>query len=53
MRDLKPTFFFNNPGPAILEPEVKPNQSPTIAPAPNEDDPFYFPFPKQDPTPKA
>lgn len=50
------TIVINNiptPDIAPFEPEVLPETNPIIRPRPNEDDPFYFPAPLIDPTPKG
>ncbi len=41
-----------NSGPDIAEPITKPDTRPAI-PRPDQDDPFYFPAPAVDPTPKG
>lgn len=40
-------------GSDIAEPIVKPDTRPAIRPRPDSDDPFYFPAPGVDPTPKG
>jgi len=38
---------------APAEPIIKPDTRPTTIPRPDQDDPFYFPAPIIDPTPKG
>lgn len=33
------------------EPIIKPEPKPSVIPRPDQDDPFYFPIPKIDPSP--
>lgn len=50
------TIVINNiptPEVAPMLPEVLPDTRPIRQPHPNEDDPFYFPAPLIDPTPKG
>lgn len=42
-----------NPEPEVAEPIVKPDTRPATRPRPDQDDPFYFPAPGVDPTPKG
>ena len=37
----------------LVIPEIKPDTRPQTPSRPAEDDPFYFPGPKVDPTPKG
>ena len=38
---------------APAEPIIKPEPRPGVVPRPDQDDPFYFPSPLVDPTPKG
>jgi hypothetical protein len=41
------------PEPDIAEPITKPDTKPGTIPKPDQDDPFFFPAPGVDPTPKG
>lgn len=45
--------IIKSPGPDIAEPIIKPDTKPATTPRPDQDDPFFFPAPGVDPTPKG